>query len=194
MVVDGCSIKPSLSVKLLGVTLDHHLSFSDHINNVTKKCHGIIGVLARASHSLPRELLRLAYIVLVRSHMEYSSENFSTVLKSQLKKLDIIQKISARVICLAPRDAHAAPLLQSLKLDSLESRRNFHIISIVRSILSGNCHPSLRHMFSIAPNGLVTNNEISIKRMGQRRFRNSAREIFNAALQFPSVSSAAPLV
>ena len=70
LTIDGCIIKPSKSVKLLGVTLDHHLFFSDRFSNVTKKCHGFIGILTRAAPSLPKDFLRLAYSSLIRSRLE----------------------------------------------------------------------------------------------------------------------------
>ena len=179
MIVNNCAIERSSTVKLLGVKLDQHLTFNDHISSVSKKCHGILGTLARASPFLSRDLLRLAYIALVRSQLEYSSAIFSTASASQLRKLDTIQKISSRVISAAPRDAHAAPLLQTLQLDSLESRRKSHIISLVQNILSGNCHPAIRDMFVASEEGGITNNENSRLRIGQRRFSVFARELFN---------------
>lgn len=71
--IEGCKISPTHSVKLLGVTLDRFLNFGEHIDNVVKKCHGLIGVLARAAPYLSRELLRLAYVLLIRSQLEYCS-------------------------------------------------------------------------------------------------------------------------
>jgi len=139
----------------------------------------MIGLLARASPFLSRELLRLAYFALVRTHLEYASAIFSSASACQLKKLDTIQRIASRVVCAVPRDAHAAPLLKTLQLDSLESRRTRHVISIVHSILSGDCHPALKRMFEITSEGRVKNSEISRLRMGQRRISVYARELIN---------------
>ena len=55
--VDGCKITPAHSVKLLGVTLDRYLTFGEHTDNVVKKCHGLIGVLAKAAPYLTRQLI-----------------------------------------------------------------------------------------------------------------------------------------
>ena len=43
IVLDGATIAPSPHVKLLGVTLDRHLTFRDHIDGVVKKCIGVVG-------------------------------------------------------------------------------------------------------------------------------------------------------
>jgi len=70
--LDNCSVQPQKTVKLLGVTLDQHLTFGPHIDTVVNKCHGLLGTLARATPYLPRQLLKLSYTALIRTHMEYS--------------------------------------------------------------------------------------------------------------------------
>ena len=143
-----CTVAPSPHVKLLGVTLDRHFTFRDHIDGVVKKCNGVVGMLARAAPYMPKELLRTAYIALVRSHLEYASAVFLSASSTQLKKLDTVQRIASRVICRVPRDTHSEPLLTALRLDSLEAQRNAHAIQIVEAILSGNTHPALASMFT----------------------------------------------
>ena len=89
----------------------------DHIDTISKKCHGLLGMLRRAAPSLPQDLLRLTYTSLIRSHLEYARAVLAPAAKTHLLKLDIIQKMAARIICRAPPpDAHAAPLLTSLGL------------------------------------------------------------------------------
>ena len=61
---------------------------------VKRKCHGIIGVLSRAAPVLPKDLLRLAYVALIRSHLEYSSIVIGSAAKTNLGKLDTVQKIA----------------------------------------------------------------------------------------------------
>ncbi len=183
IVLNDYQVKISKSVKLLGITLDQHLSFKDHVSNVSKKCRGLIGVLARSSPFLHRDLLRLAYTSLIRTHLEFSSAVFSSASKTQLNKLDVVQKISSRVICSAPRDAHAAPLLQSLNLEPLDERRNAHISSIVRSILLGNCHPALKNMFRYTTEGKAANDDKARIGFGRKRFSILAKNVYNNKFQ-----------
>ncbi len=63
LTLDGCSLKPLQTAKLLGVTLDAHLTFGPHIDTAVRKAHGLLGAFARAAPSLPRPLLKLAYIL-----------------------------------------------------------------------------------------------------------------------------------
>src|SRR3989442_6553874 len=41
--IEGHSIKPQATVKLLGFNVDQHLTWSDHIDKVVKRCNGLIG-------------------------------------------------------------------------------------------------------------------------------------------------------
>jgi hypothetical protein len=178
--LDGCRIKPSTSVKLLGVTLDRYLTFGQHIDNTVKQCHGLV-VLARAAPYLCRDLLRLAYVSLIRSHLEYCSAVFASAAPSQLRKLDVIQKIASRVIYGVCRTAHSAPLLQALKFDSLECRRKKHIMSIVDSMIAGDCHPALKDVFTLEEDGSIGNTLRSRIGIGRRRFGIFAKLLYNQA-------------
>ena len=121
MNIDGCAIKPTSSVKLklLGITLDQHLTFKEHIDNTSKKCHGILGALARASPYLTLDLLKLACTALVRSRLEYASAVFASASQTRLNKLEVIQKIESRIVCGVARNAYSAPLLEALDLEAL---------------------------------------------------------------------------
>ena len=78
----------------------------------------------------------MAYISLVRTHLEYCSALLQLAAKSHLKKLDIIQKKAAHIIYGVPRTAHAAPLLEALNLKALEDRRRAHISGLVEAMIA----------------------------------------------------------
>ena len=182
--LDGNCIQPTSSVKLLGVTLDERLTFKAHIDSTVVKCNGILGALARAAPSLSRDLLRLAFVALVRSHLEYASATFASCAATHLAKLDMVQRKGARIICQVRRDTHAAPLLEMLQLESLDSRRDTHLIKIVHDILRGSCHPALNDMFIAERDGSVTAAESTLPRtkMGSRRFSVVAAAKYNTQL------------
>jgi hypothetical protein len=151
--LDNCSIKPVSSVKLLGVTIDQHFTMGEHIDNVVRKRQGLLGVLRRAAPSLSRVLLRIAYVALIRSHLEYASAVLAPAAKTHMRKLDVIQKIASRIISGAPRDAHSEPLLRALGLESLESRRNDHVIKLINPIIAGSSHPIFNDYFTVTTSG-----------------------------------------
>ncbi|XP_047141040.1 uncharacterized protein LOC124816070 [Hydra vulgaris] len=95
ILLDEITIKPENNVKLLGVTLDQHLTFKQQIESVIKKCHSSLGMLVRASESLPKKLLKLVYNGMVLSHMEFISSLYISIPNTHIKKLDVVQKLDA---------------------------------------------------------------------------------------------------
>ena len=173
------TIKASSSVDLLGLTIDQHLSFKEHIERISKKCHGLLGVISKSRHILPLKLLKLTYTALVRPHLEYCSLITACASKTNRNKLDVVQKIASRIIFNEARDAHAAPLLQKLGLQSLDERRTLKILKTVDKILDNKCHPYLTNMFSLDNDGLVANNESFRTTFGKKRFSIYAKDLYN---------------
>ena len=119
--------------------------------------------------------------MLIRTHLEYCSAIQHSASKTQLNKLDIIQKIAARVICEAPRDAHAALLLETLNLDSLDKRRE-HILTIVQNFVDGNCHPAFSDYFKVESDNTIVSNSQSRIHLGERRFNVVAGKVYNQGI------------
>ena len=180
--LDGSDILPSPNVKLLGAMIDQHLTFGADIDSIVLKCHQLLGVLARSAPFLPTQLLRLAYIALVRTRLEYASAIRASAAKTQLQRLDIIQKIASRIILRAPRNAHSAPLQKTLGLDSLESRRVEHIVNIITRCMSETCHPAFTDMFVRQPDGSAGNSYTARIGIGRRRFCLYGKEVYNTWL------------
>ena len=185
LTLDNCIIKPQNTVKLLGVTLDQHLTFGPHIDCISKKCQALLGILARATPHLPKELLKLLYTALIRSHLEYCSSIFSTAAKTHLKKLDIIQRKAARIIYRVPRDAHADLLLLFLNLDVLCDRRETHLIKLIKSFVSGRCHPAMPSFIKLRTDKTLAITQ-SRSTLGQRRPSVFGATLYNQHLGLSS--------
>ena len=177
--LDGFIIEPTQTVQLLGVTLDRHLTFGPFVDDTSKKCHGLLGALSRAAPFLPTELLRLAYIALVRSRLEYCSTLLVPIARTHLDKLDVIQRIAARIACHLPRRAHAAPILKQLRLESLESRREARVLKVIDSILRQDCHPAIASMFQRDTDGRLINDATARIKVGHKRFSMFGKEVYN---------------
>ena len=187
IILDNIFISPSPSVKLLGVTLDQHLTMGPHIEAVVKKCQGLLGMLRRASVFLPREILNLVYISLIRSHLEYCSATFINSAQTHLRKLDIIQKIASRVITASPAQTHSAPLQILLGLDSLHARRLTHVSTLVEDILHGKSHPYFRDFFREASQSKVSSaTNKTLRNKSFSHFGISSRIEFTSSLESTS--------
>ena len=179
LTLNGINFPALTSVKLLGVTIDRHLTFAEHVRNTVTKCNGLLGVLRRAAPSLSKDLLRLAYMALVRTHLEYSSGLFVSAARTHLTKLEIVQKIASRIICDVPRNTHSAPLLEELRLESLDSRRVAHVCQIVTKCLRGHIYPAFLSWFSAAEDGQIYITTQPTSTSGRKRFKYAAAVLYN---------------
>ena len=177
--LENNTVKSSNVVEILGLSIDQHLSFKHHIDRIVRKCHGLLGVLQRARSVLPLEFLKLSYIALVRPHLEYCNLAIAGASKTNLSKLDTVQKIASRLICREARDAHAEPLLKRLNLQTIKERRKAKTIKMIHNILNENCHPYLLNMFSLDDEGLLSNKSNHRTTFGRKRFSIYAKDVYN---------------
>jgi len=189
--LDSKAIAFSKSVKLLGVTLDQHLTMGHHIDDTVTRCHGLLGMLKRTSSFLPKVLLKLIYEYIVRSHLEYCSATFFTAAQSHLNKLDVIQKIAARIVMGVGHQEHSAPLFVSLGWDSLDSRRRVHLSHLVHNIMEGRCHPYFKDLFPSSSSTIPVSQEVgsqAVRNLHNKRFSNFGK----AFLKDPVIHIEAP--
>jgi len=106
-------------------------------------------MLRRVAPMLHPEALKLIFTAIIRPHLEYCSLVLDGASDTCLRKLDVVQKKAARIIVNAPFDAHAAPLLEQLGLQSLQQRRCNRMHKVSNEILLGNCHPAISKLFCI---------------------------------------------
>ena len=92
-----------LSLKLLGLTICHDLSWENHISNLATKASRRLGILRRAKSFLgPPELLT-TYKAFGYSLMEYCSPLWAGAPASHLSRLHAVESKAFRIIGISPR-------------------------------------------------------------------------------------------
>ena len=110
--------------KSLGVSIDENLTWSNHINAITKKVSSGIGSIKRISHCIPPATLYNIYHGLAQSRFDdYCSVVWGNWAKTLPDKLQRLQNRAVRVFIHTSYDADANQLLKELGWDNLETRR-----------------------------------------------------------------------
>ena len=73
---NNSNVASSPSIKHLGMLLDSHLNFNEHIQSKTNKCYKIIGLIKKLSVWLPAEALLRIYKSFVRTNLDYGDITF----------------------------------------------------------------------------------------------------------------------
>lgn len=110
------------SVRDLGIIVDEHLTFTEHINTIIKKAATRSVLIHKCFLSQDRNSLLKAFIVYVRPLVEYSSQIWSPHHKKYINDLESVQRrFTKRLPGL--QNLNYAQRLNVLKLETLEIRR-----------------------------------------------------------------------
>ena len=107
--------------KSLGVFIDENLTWSNHINAISKKISSGIGSIKRISHCAPPATT--IYHGSVQSHFDYCSVVWGSCAKTLSVKLHRLQNRAVHVLTHSSNDADANQLYKELGWDNLETGR-----------------------------------------------------------------------
>ena len=132
--VAGCSIPLAVSVKILGVTLDRHLTFSDHVQNVCKSANYHTRALRHIRSSLTTDMARTVACALVNSRFDYANSVLYGTSESNIAQLQRAQNALARVVTYTRRTEHIQPVLQGLHWLPIKYRIDYKLATLAYKI------------------------------------------------------------
>ena len=72
--LSGQKIRQKTCIKYLGVLIDEHLLFKDHIKFLKQKLNRANGILAKLRHQLPSDILEIVYYSLFDIDLRYACQ------------------------------------------------------------------------------------------------------------------------
>ncbi|CAM5165853.1 unnamed protein product, partial [Natator depressus] len=91
-------LKVTEEEKDLGVLIDHRMTMSHQCEMAVKKANAVLGCIRRGISSRDKEVLVALYKALVRPHLEYCVQFWSSMFKKDEFKLEQIQRRASRII------------------------------------------------------------------------------------------------
>ncbi|XP_072043010.1 uncharacterized protein [Amphiura filiformis] len=108
----------------LGVTISDDLSWTAHCKKTTAKASRTLGMLRRTLSPCSKEVKTRAYLSLVRPQLEYGSEAWNPCTKTDINRIEQVQRQAARFVhCDYRRTTKVTPLVQALEWDTLHHKR-----------------------------------------------------------------------
>ena len=114
-------------MKYLGVQLDDHITFENHINYIHAKATEKHGIFRKSRPYLDRKTSLLLYKDLVLLHLDYCNLVYMCTNVQNLNKLQLVQNIACRTILLCPQDTSVRYMHSELEIMTLEQRRSLHL-------------------------------------------------------------------
>ena len=122
----GHTLEAVNSSKYLGVTINNHLKWDDHIGNVRSKASKTLGFLQRNLKGCKQSVKATAYTTMVRPTLEYAATVWDPYHQTHIRSLESVQRRAARFATGNYYDrtpGSVTSMLQNLEWESLEERR-----------------------------------------------------------------------
>ena len=91
-------IERTTSIKFLGILLDEHLSWKNHISVVENKVSKNIGILNKAKNTFSNGCFKILFSSFVHSYLNYGNVAWGSTSRTKLKKLASKQRQTIRAI------------------------------------------------------------------------------------------------
>jgi len=136
------------SFKFLGVTVDEHLTWKNHIDELAKKCSSSIGILYKVKQFLPESALLTLYNTLVLSHINYGINAWSSAATGDKNRLHILQKRALRAISNSEYRSHSNPLFIKYNQLKIFDLCNLNIGTFMFKYSNNLLPPAFNNMFT----------------------------------------------
>ena len=140
------------STKLLGVHIDQHLSWYEHVQHVQKKITSTLYLLKQIKEFLPLEARKLFFNSYVQPHFDYCSIIWGNCSKHALQKLVKMQKRAARIILDKDYNTRSEAMFAELGWMPLEDRVTFQRATQVYKCLHEPHSQGLNELFEYNKN------------------------------------------
>ena len=110
--IDNCTVNYVNEFNFLGLVLDKHLSWSNHVTYISSKITRNLGIINRLKQYLPTYILKILYNSLVLPHLHYCV----VIWGKQNDKILKLQKRAVRIISIAKPFSHSDPLFKKLRI------------------------------------------------------------------------------
>ena len=104
------------STKFLGLVIDSHLTWKEHIQCIKLKISRTIGILYKIKHILNRSTFMTIYHSLIFSYLNYANTIWGGSNMTTINCLFLCQKRFARIATNSDYRAHSYPLFKDLKM------------------------------------------------------------------------------
>ena len=192
--VADSEIPLSKSVRDLGLIIDSELSMEDHINSTVKTCFYHLRLLGKIRPLINQQTANTIAVSLVHSRLDYCNSALYGLPESQLKRLQRVQNVAARIVTRTRKRDSISPILAKLHWLPMELRIQHKVLSLVYACMREDSAPAYLSelITSYAPARTLrssSQSRLSIpgyhdstrkKRFGSRCFKCAAPKLCNS--------------
>ncbi|XP_070402416.1 uncharacterized protein [Nothobranchius furzeri] len=127
---DFLSLAPSKAVRNLGVVIDEHLTFKDHVASVARSCRFALYNIRKIRPYLTQHATQLLVQSTVISRLHYGNALLTGLPGCTVRPLQMVQNAAARLVFNQPKRAHVTPLFIELHWLPLAACIKFKLLTL----------------------------------------------------------------
>ena len=131
----------------LGVVIDNKLSWKAHILHISGKISKSIAILRILRYSFPKNVLRMIYMSLIFSHINYCNLIWGSAKKTILEPLFKLQKKAVRLVNNSQYLDHSDPIFNSLKMLTVHKVFKLNCLIFIYKCLKKDKFPDFKNRF-----------------------------------------------
>ena len=137
--LNGKYLSLSESVKYLGITINHNLSFSQQLDSLSIKLRHANGALSKIRHVANKSVLCSVFNSLFMSHLSYGCQSWAQNINLNTSRIYKLQKSATRILTFSDFQAHSDPLFKELKILKISQLVNLQNLVLVHEALNKSC-------------------------------------------------------
>ena len=135
--IDDKTLNQHKSVKYLGILIDCHLNWKEHIQLLSKKISRGIGVLCKIRHYVNVKILVQLFHAIILPFFSFCCIIWGNTYDHNIKPLQRMQKKAIRLITFSDIDAHTSSLFFELKLLKLQDHFKLQTLYFMHQFFIG---------------------------------------------------------
>ena len=151
LMVGSSNIEITSSIKFLGVMLDEHISWIDHVRTFENEIAKNIGLLYRVSQFLNEDSLKTVYFSYIHSYLNYANIAWASMYATKLKIVYLKQKHAVRTVFNKGKLTHSKPLFKNLNALNVYQINIYQHLNFMHKFIN-NQIPSIFSDFIKRPN------------------------------------------
>ena len=159
--VNGNIISVVEQFKYLGIILDPHLTFKDHVKKVVNMVKFGISNFKIIRPYIPTEAAKLYMHGMILSHIKYCLTNWCQTGVTSFSLVESLYKQTLKVLDNKPRSYHHCFIISKYNLLSIDNLKIFADLCLVYKILNGLAPPPLRVFITTMDENIDENRRIT---------------------------------
>ena len=147
--IDNIPLKRKKETKFLGVTIDEHLNWNEHIRCITTSISRNVGVLYKMKNIIPHTTLVMLYNSLILPYISYCNIVWATCAKTKINTIYLLQKKAIRICTNSQYLSHTSPLFHKLKTLTAYDINSLQSLMLMFKYVNNMLPPSFHNFYTM---------------------------------------------